>query len=270
MANISKKITEICSTGTPKQKAFLIIKSHDKSSRLKEAIVLTSDERKALRESLKTDADKKEFNKWLNYFEVLRQYYPALAISHLTFKNSVMNLLAFVQQWEDYQEEENHLNYILTELENMGDKAAVEMMRKRVVSLRLDGSRFIVGDDGYFRLQLEGLKGSLQRMSAQASYFLEETKTYLKAIEDWMKKKHCEAIMPEGMKLIIEEIKEDYGLAVAPKYSSRELRKREERGETITAAQRERALVPNYEDTKIREDLINEIEKLILDYENTI
>lgn len=267
MANVSKKIAEICSTATPKQKAILIASSQDTSSREKSGEVLTPEEEKYLRNSIKTDAERKEFNKWINSYNVLRQYYPALAFAHLSFQKSVMNLLAFVQQWEDYQEEENHLNSLLVEFENRGDSAAVEAIKKRVVSLRLDGARFIVDEEGYFKLKLEGLRGSLQRMSAQAGYLLEESKTFLIAIEEWIKKRDCEALMPKGMKAIAEEVREDYGLAVAPKYSSKILKMREERGETITEEQRERALVPNFENTKIREDLKRDLEKVILSYE---
>ena len=268
MAKIRGKIKKICETTSGKLKALTIVRSLDRSDgNIEKDVILTDEEIQALRQSVASEEEKEEFNKWIDYYDICKMYYSDLAICYLNYQKSAINLLAFVQQWEDYQREAQHLTSLLKGLNGEGCGAAVDWMRENIPSLSFDGSELKEEADGSFKLHLKGMEGSLKRMSEQTQNDLREAKTYVSVISEWIDKNKCMEAVPKGILIMLNDINEDYGLGVALKYSAQELMKREKNGETILPEEREFAIVPSVLYTPIDEELRRALRRKLSRYE---
>ena len=266
--NISKQVTEILKEGTPKQKAVLICRDFTDKNTNRLKPLLTKEEAEALRDSLTTNEEKKEFNKWIAIYNVYTRMAPTLGLAYAEFKASANALLIHVRQWEDYTRQENHLNYILDELIERDDKVGKEIFYDTLKYMSLPFAKIGLDSDGYVQVDIgtpEDPEGTLYKLILETReecyYAMGAMKAMIIAVEEWTKKMRSKAIMPPTMEDAIRQGKEDYAIYIAPAYSEHELNKRIERGEAISPFERMRAIYPDYDKVEAPESIYETTKK---------
>lgn len=259
--NISKQITEILKEGTPKQKAVLICRDYTDRNTRKETPLLTKEEAEALRNSLNTDEEKKEFNKWIAIYNTYRRMAPTLGLAYAEYKANANALLVSVRQWEEYTRQENHLNYIIDELKDRKEANGLKIVYEMLEYMSLPFADMELDRDGYVEVNIgtpekpEGtLYGQMLEGRKKVIMHLSLLKAMVVAIDEWTKKMKSKAIMPPILEDAIGQAKIDYAVTIAPAYSEHELNIRIERGERISPYERMRAIYPDYDKVEYTEE----------------
>lgn len=245
--SISKKLQALLKDATPKQKAILVcLDGTDARTNRKEALV-TEEEAAAIKEGLKTDKERREYNKWLNFYNVYARIAPLFGLAKAEYERTANDVLRYLQQWEILQQEETHLNTILDELKDSKPdavpafEAALSYCSFKFVKVERDS-------EGYVSFDVENLYGIIKEKMKLVYFTYSAYKTLIIAVEDWTKKRRCKDIMPGIIKESIAEAKEDYALQIAPAYSRKLLKERHDRGERISISEQKKALYPYYEE----------------------
>ena len=260
--NISKEITDILKEGTPKQKAVLICRDFTDKETNHLQPLLTRDEAEALRDSLKTNAEKREFNKWIAIYNTYTRLAPTFGLIYAEYRVNANALLLAIRQWEDYSREENHLNYIIDEFKDRKNEESVKVVYEMLEYMQLPYAKIGLDKDGYVEIDVgtpersEGTLFGLLKQGRKGVYdFLVTLKGFTEVIEEWTKKMRSKAIMPPIMIDALDKAKEDYALYVAPAYSEHELNKRIERGEKVHPFERMKAVFPDYDKVEVPEEI---------------
>lgn len=248
--SISKKLQEILKDATPRQKAILVcLDGTDARTNRKEALV-TEEEAVAIREGLKTDKERREFNKWLNFYNVYARIAPLFGLAKAEYERSASEALRYLQQWETLQQEEAHLNTILDELKD-SKPDAVPAFEAALSYCSFKFAKVETDSEGYVSFNFDKLYSIIKEKMRFVHSFYSAYKSLIVAVEDWTKKRRCKEIMPGIIKESIEYAKEDLSLEVAPAYSRKLLKERHDRGERISAAETKKALYPYYEEIEV-------------------
>lgn len=118
--NLSKQIADLIKEGTPKQKAVLVCRDFTDRNTNDLKPLLTKAEAEAIKDSLKTNEERKEFNKWIAVYNTYTRIASTFGLVYAEYKSNANALLIYIRQWEDYSRQESHLNYILDELKDIG------------------------------------------------------------------------------------------------------------------------------------------------------
>lgn len=262
--NLSKQVTDILKEGTPKQKAVLICKETADYETNSYKPLLTKEEAEALRDSLKTNEEKREFNKWLAIHNTYTRFASTLGLAYTEYKANANALLVYVRQWEDYSRQENHLNYILDELKEKNNEEGVKSFYETLEFMSLPYAKIGLDEDGYVEIDIgspentEGtLYGVMVRGRKKVLQHLAVLKALIIAVDEWTKKMRSKAIMPPVMLDALQNGRADYALVIAPAYSEHELNARIARGEEVLPYERIKAIFPDYDKVEVPEDAYN-------------
>lgn len=254
--SLSKKLQDILTTATPKKKALLVCQKYmDRKINDRETL-LTDDEVTAIRDSLTTDNERETYNKWVRIYRVYTELTPIFGLVYKEYQAKAENLLGYLRQWEAYNQEENHLNTLYQELLDSGNKEAIEAFNRAISYLTFVDAKIKRDKEGYIEIDIRQLYERIQAKSESLLSSYEAAKAVVVVTEGYVKKTHSSAFMPDALKDAIEEIREDYALRVAPRYSRKMLQDKIDREQRITDDERKRAVFPYFEEVNAPEDLI--------------
>lgn len=254
--SLSKKIQEILSTATPRQKALLVCKKYTDRKINDRETLLTDDEVDAIRDSL-TDREAETYNKWIATYRVYTELVTIVGLVYKEYQAKAENLLGYLRQWEAYNQEENHLNTLYQELLDSGNKKAIEAFNRALSYLTFVDAKIKRDKDGYIEIDVKQLYDKIQARGGSLLYSYEAAKAVVLVTEGYAKKTRSSSFMPDTLTSAIEEIKEDYALRVAPRYSRKMLQEKIDRGQRITQDEQKRAVFPYYEELKAPQNLID-------------
>lgn len=254
-ANDSKKIKEVLTSGTPKQKAALICASSD-SEREGNKPLLTESEERAIYDSL-TGADGKEFNKWIKVREKIFDVLPMIMLQAQETKAAANDLMAYIKTWEAYSREVDHLNALCMFMEEEAPKTLVKPFKEKIANLAFTHATVKRAKDGYFTLNING-KGKLYEIILYKAEICEQKLSYLKAIvtafEEYIASKKAKAFVPRIYEREVSRAKQDLGEQIAPCYSKHKLNELKKKGYDITPEEEKRAVFPDYDEVEIYEN----------------
>ena len=252
--NYSKELKEILSTGTPKQKALIICRDRTDKLINSQNPLLTETEVNAIKNSLKGDEDKKEFNKWIKYFNVYVEIAPFLGLLRAEYRMNAHALLVYIRQWEEYKRQATNLNIILDRLIEHKNEEGIKSFYESVKNISLPGASLIVNKDGYISVDIGAdtpedktkLYGKMVFGRTLTIKFLSDLKAFVVALEEWTEKTRSELFIPPVVMDALEQAKEDYAIHIGAEYSEARLNSRIASGKKITTAERLQSLFPDY------------------------
>lgn len=252
--SLSKRVQELLVTATPKQKALLVCKDWTDKHYIDKEPLLTEDEALALRDSLKTNGERREYNKWISVYNVYRDITPLFGIVYKEYQAVAEKVLGLLRQWEAYNQEENHLITIYEEIKGLKDKKAEEAYLASLDYLHFKDAKLVRADDGYPEIDIAPLYERIQEAAKDVYKFYSVAKAMVLVIEEYTKKTRSKDFRPDVMIESIGYIKEDYAQRVAPRYSRKLLKERIDKGMKITPDERKRAVYPSYEEIQPSEE----------------
>lgn len=248
--NVSKQLAEILATGTPRQKALLVCKDWTDKNTMRQEPLLTEGEVRAIRESLKTNEEKREFNKWVNAYNVYNDITPTLGLAYKEYATEAENLLGFLRVWEAYDQEANNLNAIYQALLDSGNKKAVDTFGESLDYLHFSNAKLERDEDGYININISDLYEliKLRAKSVYESYAM--AKALVMVVEEYAKKTRSKSFIPDLTLSAMADITGDYIANTAPQYSQREFLAKKERT-FVTKEEAKRAVYPSYDEVKV-------------------
>ena len=265
--NISKKIAELIADAPVRKKAAIYISNWEEKNSLKQKPLITEEEAKDIVRSLKNDDERREFNKYINFYDVFVRLSPMFGLCEAQYKGNANQATGYLRQIEAYLQEENHLNAMYLDLQEIGNKEAIEAFKKRLRSLDFQWAKVKICEDDYIEIDATKLwelaKSEIKHTYLSFQYY----KSLIMVTEEFIKKKKAAPFLPQVMKESIASAKDDYALEVAPRYSRKALKERIDRGEQVTKREQERAIFPYYEEVETPEDMIEMWRKRIANIE---
>ena len=263
---LSKRVADIIATATPKQKAILISLENSDAIGGNRKPTISYEEAKAISESVKGNLEIREFNKWLGYYNVFAEFATIFGLGYSEYVSKAQEVIGYLRLWESYKAEENHLNLILEDLKEYKPDA-VQTYRESLSIVNFKFAKLELGKSGYYKVNVSKLtniiNGEIKELKERYSIL----KAIIIVIEDWAKAKRNKAIMPPTIIEGINDAKSDYSLLVAPQYSRKILKEREERGETIPLEERKKALFPYYDEIMPDPEFLGDMRHRIIMYE---
>ena len=252
----SKKGQDILKTASPKKKALLVCKQWtDRQTRALEPL-LTENEVKAIRESLKTDKEKRDYNKWIDVYNVYVNITPMFGLVYKEYQSVAERILGYLRQWEDYNQEENHLNTIYEALLETGEEAALDAFASALPPLLFVDAKLLRNEEGYVEIDVGRLYRKVRDSVEELEERYKEAKALVVVTEEYTRLTHSSDFRPDIMVDAIKIIKEDYALRVAPRYSRKRLQEKIDGGQRVTSAERLRAIFPYYEEIEEPKDIV--------------
>lgn len=257
---ISERIKELLRTATPRQKALILCKEYLEKDSMNEPKTITDEEADAIIDSFSDPGEAKEYNKWVKTYNVYSELTPLFGLVFKEYQTEAERVLGYLRQWEDYIQEEEHLNTIYQDLLNKGDGEALETFSQSLKHINFFNARLKRDKEGYIEIDIAPL---YQRILSKVNGVIESyqaAKAIVIVTERYTRSTKSAAFRPQILINAIDMIKEDYSLNIAPKYSRKRLKEAEEKGNTITKAERMRAVFPYYEEIEAPERLLNMFE----------
>lgn len=255
-ANDSKKLKEVLTSGTPKQKAALICASLD-AEREGNKPTLTDGEVRAIYDSLTDPKDGKEFNKWLKIRERILDVLPMILMQSLEAQAAANDLMAYIKIWETYNREIDHLNSLCFFVEDEAPKKLLQPFKDKISRLCFTHASVEHSKDGYFTLNIDG-EGKLYDIILYKAEVCEEKLSFLKGIltafEEYIDRKKAKAFLPRVIEQEVSKAKRDLGEQIAPYYSKHVLNDMKKKGYDITPAEEKRAVFPDYDEVELYKD----------------
>ena len=251
---LSKKLQELLSYGTPKQKALLVCQQWADKMAEGSTPLLTEDEVEALRKSLRGDYEVMEYNKWINVYNVYADITPLFGAVYKEYQAAAERVLGYLRQWEAYNQEENHLIIVYQALEDSGNEEGKKVFLETLPYLTLKDANLITAEDGFPEIDIDPLYKKIQAEIGDVYKLYESAKAMVTVIDGYAERTRSKKFRPEIMIEAIEAIKEDYSQRVAPRYSRKLLSEREEKGVFITPDERMRAIYPSYDEIEAPEE----------------
>lgn len=246
--NLSKKLQDILSTATPKQKALLVCKDYSDRGALRLEPLLTEDEVTAIKNSLSTYEEKKDYNKWIAVYNVYNDFTPYFGLVYKEYESSAEKLLGYLKQWEAYDQEENHLITIYEGIKEAGGKNVSEAFFKALSHLNFTDAKLAISEDGYPEIDIADLYRKIEAQAETVRTAYKAAKAIVIVMDEYTKKTRSSKFRPDIMKYAIDTIKEDYALNVAPRYSRKLLQEKKDKGLRVTPEEEKRAVYPSYDE----------------------
>ena len=255
-ANDSKKLKEVLTSGTPKQKAALVCASLYAELEGGKP-TLTDGEVRAIYDSLKDPKDGKEFNKWLKIRERILDVLPMILMQSLEAQAAANDLMAYIKIWETYNREIDHLNALCFFVEDEAPKKVLQPFKEKIQRLIFTHAKVDIAADGYFCLNIDG-EGKLYDIILYKAEVCEEKLSFLKGIltafDEYIERKKAKAFLPRVIELEVSKAKRDLGEQIAPYYSKHKLNELRRKGYDITPAEEKRAVFPDYDEVELYKD----------------
>lgn len=259
--NLSKKVQELIATGTPKQKAQLVCTDYTDKKKQSYKPLLTDEEEEAIRKSLKTDEESREFNKWISVYNIYCDLIPIFGLAYKEYQVLAEKLLGYLRLWEAYDDEETHLNTLYQAIKDEGDEASLEVFSSSLESLTFTEGKLRKDKDGFIEIDTSRLYEKIQKIVSDLTEAYKTAKCVVVVTDEYTKRTRSAAFRPEPMATAIDQIKEDYALGVAPRYSRAILNELKEKGKHITKDQALRAVYPSYDEIETPKELLNFFEE---------
>lgn len=263
--SLSKRIQELLTTATPKQKAQLVCNQWQDPNTQGSAPLLTEEEAIALRDSLKTDEEKKEYNKWIRVHNVYRELTPYLGLVYKEYQGEAEKTLGLLRVWESYESEENHLNVILQELIDTNNKEGVEAFKRAASYLTFTDAKLVWTKDGYIEIDTTRLYDRIKECLKSVNQSYKAAKAIVLVTDRFTKRTHSSAFRTDLLVTAISQIKEDYSLRVAPCYSRKLLQRKMDKGLNVTPSEMKKAVYPYFEEINPPLELIDFFEEQLND-----
>lgn len=255
--SLSKRIQELLTTATPKQKAQLVCSQWKDPNQHGDTPLLTEEEVKALIDSLSTNKEKQEYNKWIAVYNVYSELTPLFGLVFKEYQGEAERLLGYLRVWEAYNQEENHLNTIYQELLDNGNEKAIEAFNKAVSYLTFVDAKLTRDKDGYIEIDIERLYEKIKEEVSLLITTYEAAKAIVLVTEQYTRRTHSSGFRPEPLIVAIDSIKEDYALRVAPRYSHKLLKERIDKGIKVTRDEIKRAVFPSFDEVAVKQEYID-------------
>lgn len=264
---LSSKLADILSNGTAKQKALLVCRNWtDKNAKGAEPL-LTEAEVKQVTKSLKTDEERREYNKWLDTYNVYNRLMTLCGLVYREYQALAERVLGYLRVWEDYDNQENNLNRIYEQLISEASDKQKAAFSETIRTLSIPYGKIIQDKEGYVEITREPLLELIHDEVKAMVVAYSGSKAFVIAVEEWTKRKRCKVFMPDAMAEALNNIKSDYALRVAPKYSRAQLKKLAENGHIITKEEKRVAVFPSYEEIETDETFLELFRERIRDIE---
>lgn len=254
--NLSKRVLELLVTATPKQKALLVCKDWTDKHYIDKEPLLTEDEATALRDSLKSNEEKTEYNKWIGVYNTYRELTPLFGLVYKEYQAVAERMLGYLKKWEAYDNEENHLITIFEGIKELKDKKAEEAYLASLSYLSFPDAKLIIAEDGYPEIDTTELYERIQEEAKDVYKFYSVAKAMVIVVEEYTKKTRSKDFRPFVMIASIDYIKEDYAQRVAPRYSRKLLKEKQEKGMRVTKDEIRRAVYPSYEEIEPSQEFL--------------
>lgn len=256
--SLSKRIQDILTTATPKQKAQLVCRQFTEGNiRRDSQPLLTEEEVIALRNSLKTDEEKREYNKWIGVYNVYCELTPFFGLVYKEYQGEAEKVLGLLRLWEAYENEENHLNVILQELRDTGNEKGIETYKRAISYLTFMDAKIVWTEDDFIEIDVTRLYEKIKERIKTVWTSYEAAKAIVLVTEKYTKRTHSSGFRTAALLTAIENIKEDYSLRVAPMYSRKLLQEKIDKGLRISPAEVKKAVYPYFEEVTPPQDLID-------------
>jgi hypothetical protein len=264
----SNKLQEILKTATTREKAIIIC--HNTEGRaIRKKDLLTKEEEDAIRESV-PQAERRELNRYLNYYNTYLDMNPLLGLCEAMYKGEANEIVGHLRELEAYIEEENHLNTIYEKLRNNGNDEALIAFDEALSLLNFSNAVLKRDKLGYIKIDVFPYLLEIVERSKYLCEALIALKSIVVAIEEWTKAHRSKAFMPATMVRSLEFAKKyDYASDIAPKYSKKLLKERRDRGEKISAPEARWAIFPYYDEVEPRQDYLDLWRKRLADIEKS-
>lgn len=255
--SLSKRVQELISTATPRQKALLVCKDWTDAHLGDRKPLLTEEETIALRDSLKSNEEKTEYNKWIGVYNTYRELTPVFGIVYKEYQTAAERMLGYLKKWEAYDNEENHLITIYEELKSLNNKETLEAYFKALSYLSFPDAKLIIAEDGYPEIDITKLYERIQEEAKEVYFHYAIAKAMVIVVEEYTKKTRSKDFRPDIMIESIDDIKEDYSQRVAPRYSRKLLNEKKEKGIRLSKDEVRRAVYPSYEEITPSEEYLD-------------
>ena len=256
-STISKRVADLIATATPKQKALLVCKQHTEENMMNDRPLLTDEEVKAVLDSLKTADEAREYNKYITCFNVYNDFSTLFGVVYKEYQVEAERALGYLRQWEAYDQEENHLIAVYESLREAQGEAAAEAFLSSLSYLTFKDAKLVIAEDGYPEINIDPLYKRIEEQLKEVWIAYDVAKSIVIVMDEYTKRTRSADFRPEIMKESVKNIKSDYSQRVAPRYSRKLLKERQERGATVTADEKRRAVYPYYEEIKPSETYLN-------------
>lgn len=255
--SLSKRVQELISTATPRQKALLVCKDWTDAHLGDRKPLLTEEETIALRDSLKTNDEKIEYNKWIGVYNTYRELTPLFGLVYKEYQAVAERMLGYLKKWEAYDNEENHLITIYEELKTLNNKETLDAYFKALSYLSFPDAKLIIAEDGYPEIDTTKLYERIQEEAKAVYTRYSVAKAMVIVVEEYTKKTRSKDFRPDVMIESIDYIKEDYSQRVAPRYSRKLLSEKKEKGIRLSKDEIRRAVYPSYEEITPSEEYLD-------------
>lgn len=255
--SLSKRVQELISTATPRQKALLVCKDWTDAHLGDRKPLLTEEETIALRDSLKSNEEKTEYNKWIGVYNTYRELTPVFGIVYKEYQTAAERMLGYLKKWEAYDNEENHLITIYEELKSLNDKETLDAYFKALSYLSFPDAKLIIAEGGYPEIDITKLYERIQEEAKEVYSHYAIAKAMVIVVEEYTKKTRSKDFRPDIMIESIDYIKEDYSQRVAPRYSRKLLNEKKEKGIRLSKDEVRRAVYPSYEEITPSEEYLD-------------
>ena len=253
-SKISKRIAELISTASVRQRALVLISEWRDRNEGRETPLLTKEEADAILDSFKTNGERKEYNKYLRLYNIMAEHAQTFGLAEALFRGEANELVGYLRQLETLYAEENHLNTIYQAILDSKSREALEAFNTAIEHIRFNFAKVTRDKEGYIEIDTSKLWEIIEDKAEDVKAIYSTYKTLVEVTQEWIKRKKASAFIPDVMKESFGRVKEDYALQVAPRYSRKELAKKEARNVHISPSERRRAIFPYYEEIPIKED----------------
>ncbi len=267
MERISKRVRDLIEKGTLKERALLFCKEQKEREAYffaGETPTLNQKEADALLYA-KTEEEKVELQKWLLIYYVYDSFTPRFALGLLEYYRQAHIMEGYLRLWKEQEDRLAALNQVNAYLykEEQNEELRV-LLKKYDKELYLRGA--LSGIEKFFKygklrggyrgrdytLDLTKLKKEIEESRNDLIEAYTTIKAIILTLEHFGKKTSSQKFLPERIKRDIGRVKRGYlNFDIGKEFSCKELRLREERGETITNEEREKAVFPEYNSLKV-------------------
>lgn len=253
--DIDKKVQSLLEGADTKKKALLVCLKWTDWKVRKETPLLTDEEVDAIKRSLKTDAEKREYNRWCDIFDTYLDVMPLIGLIYKEYQVEAEKVIGYLRQWEAYKTEENHLNIIYNMCLEQHAPEVLDVFEESIQYMKLANASIERDEDGFIEMDIKPLYHLIMMEIDRLKDLYSSAKTMVVVVEEYTRRTKSAAFRPELLIEAITNIKEDYAMKVAKSYSRKYLRQRINRGEAVTAADEQRAVFPSYDEIEVNENL---------------
>lgn len=243
--NLNKKVQELISTATTKQKAVVLCRDVIDQNTRHETPLLTDEEARAIRDSV-PPTEAKEFNKWIRCYNVYADLAPIAGLALSEYRERANDVVGYLNIAETLEQEENHLNAIFEDLKETGSQKALTAFGKSLESMKFHFADLERDEEGYIRINTDKVLELAREKMKEAVTSLSCLKAFIEALDEWTDRRKSKKFMPQPLLDSIEGVRTDTAIVVAPPYSAKVLQKKIEQGHVPTIAESKKAIFPYY------------------------